>query len=69
MSCPLNTGLTKCLPGDMKCNKCGWNPKVAKVRLARLHGELNIENGGVISDEAEPERKEGVEDMRQPEVE
>lgn len=46
MSCPFNTGLTKCLPGDMKCNKCGWNPKVAKVRLARLHGELNIENGG-----------------------
>ena len=22
------------------CNKCGWNPKVAKRRLAELRGEL-----------------------------
>ena len=36
--CPYNT---ECRCWEMECHKCGWNPKVAERRLAKLKGEDN----------------------------
>ena len=41
--CPFNDGLS-CMPQDMRCNKCGWNPKVAEKRLKKLRNEEDQED-------------------------
>lgn len=42
VSCPYNEGIG-CMPHEMRCNTCGWNPKVAKERLNKVYEEKNIE--------------------------
>lgn len=39
--CPNNGGVA-CNPKTRDCKKCGWNPEVAKARLAKI-----IKNQGV----------------------
>ena len=49
VSCPYNEGIG-CMPHEMRCSTCGWNPKVAKERLDKLYEEKNIER-------AQPEKE------------
>ncbi len=43
VTCPYNDGLG-CMPHDMRCNTCGWNPKVAEERLKKLRNEEDQED-------------------------
>ena len=42
VTCPHNEGIG-CYPNEMHCSTCGWNPKVAKERLANYYEEKHIE--------------------------
>jgi len=48
--CNYNIGVD-CDTTDMNCTKCGWNPKVKKVRVAKLRG---IEPNELARKEGQP---------------
>lgn len=54
--CPYNEECS-CDPARRCCERCGWNPAVAKVRLERICRKLGIE----VPQPQEPEAKEETE--------